>query len=94
MKANQKTLHRQVRSQFQGKRKIPFMSTDHELSHGRDITWTLEEACLWVASFVDWYDHRHLNSGIKFVTPHQRHSGWVVYRPATDINKSQMCTWL
>ncbi|WP_094556652.1 ISAs1 family transposase [Synechococcus sp. 1G10] len=41
VKANQKTLHRQIRSQFQGKRKIPFVATDHEISHGRDITWTL-----------------------------------------------------
>jgi len=41
VKANQKTLHRQIRSQFQGKRKIPFVATDHEASHGRDIAWTL-----------------------------------------------------
>ena len=41
MKANQKTLHRQIHSQFQGKRRIPFVATDHEISHGRDITWTL-----------------------------------------------------
>ena len=41
MKANQKTLHRQIRSQFQGKRHIPFVATEHEISHGRDITWTL-----------------------------------------------------
>ena len=41
MKANQKTLHRQIRSQFQGKRHIPFVATDHEINHGRDITWTL-----------------------------------------------------
>ena len=41
VKANQKTLHRQIRSQFQGKRKIPFVATDHEISHGRSITWTL-----------------------------------------------------
>jgi transposase InsO family protein len=33
------------------------------------------EACQWVAAFVDWYNHRHRHSGIKFVTPHQRHSG-------------------
>jgi hypothetical protein len=39
--ANQKTLHRQIRSQFQGRRKIPFVATDHEISHGRTITWTL-----------------------------------------------------
>ncbi len=41
VKANQKTLHRQIRSQFQGKRKIPFVGTDQEVGHGRDITWTL-----------------------------------------------------
>ena len=33
------------------------------------------EACQWVASFVDWYNHQHRHSGIKFVTPHQRHNG-------------------
>ena len=34
-----------------------------------------EAACQWVASFVEWYNHRHRHSGIKFVTPHQRHNG-------------------
>ena len=34
-----------------------------------------DEACQWVASFVDWYNHQHRHSGIKFVTPQQRHSG-------------------
>ena len=34
-----------------------------------------DEACEWVALFVDWYNHRHHHSAIKFVTPHQRHSG-------------------
>ena len=37
-----------------------------------------DEACQWVASFADWYNHRHRHSGIKFVTPHQRHSGQAV----------------
>jgi len=41
VKAIQKTLHSQVLSQFQGKRKIPFLATDHEKSHGRDITSAL-----------------------------------------------------
>jgi hypothetical protein len=41
VKANQKTLHRQIRSQFQGKRHIPFVARDHEVDHGRVITWTL-----------------------------------------------------
>ena len=27
-----------------------------------------------MASFADWYNDRHRHSGIKFVTPHQRHS--------------------
>jgi putative transposase len=39
---------------------------------------SVEEACLWVASFVDWYNHRHRHSVIKFVTPQQRHSGQAV----------------
>lgn len=29
----------------------------------------------WVAGFVDWYNHKHLHSGIRFVTPEQRHAG-------------------
>jgi len=33
------------------------------------------EASEWVAAFVDWYNGQHRHSGIKFVTPHQRHSG-------------------
>ena len=39
---------------------------------------SVEEACLWVVSFVDWYNNRHRHSGIKFVTPAQRHSGQAV----------------
>jgi len=34
-----------------------------------------EEACQWVSSFVDWHNQQHRNSGIKFVSPQQRHSG-------------------
>lgn len=29
----------------------------------------------WVAGFCDWYNHEHLHSAIKFVTPEQRHTG-------------------
>jgi len=29
----------------------------------------------WVAGFVGWYNDEHLHSGIKFVTPSQRHAG-------------------
>ena len=40
-KGNQKILHRLIRNQFQGKRSIPFVAGAHEISQGRDITWTL-----------------------------------------------------
>ena len=34
-----------------------------------------DQACQWVAAFVDWYNHQHRHSGIKFVTPQQHHGG-------------------
>lgn len=34
----------------------------------------LQEARSWVLNFVNWYNHDHLHSGIKFVTPSQRHN--------------------
>ena len=36
---------------------------------------TLADARQWVAGFVSWYNHEHLHSAIKFVTPAQRHAG-------------------
>ncbi|WP_350344251.1 integrase core domain-containing protein [Proteinivorax tanatarense] len=36
---------------------------------------TLEEAREWVKRFVHWYNHDHLHSGLKYVTPYQRHNG-------------------
>lgn len=35
---------------------------------------SIEDAKLWVTSFVQWYNHEHLHSGIKFVTPASRHN--------------------
>jgi transposase InsO family protein len=29
----------------------------------------------WVSGFVQWYNHEHRHSGIKFTTPHERHTG-------------------
>ena len=37
-----------------------------------------DEACAWVVAFVDWYNHQHRHSAIRFVTPHERHSGQAV----------------
>lgn len=35
----------------------------------------LDAAREWVLRFVAWYNHEHLHSGIRFVTPAQRHHG-------------------
>ena len=35
----------------------------------------LETARDWVHTFADWYNTVHRHRGIKYVTPHQRHSG-------------------
>ncbi len=35
----------------------------------------LAEARRWAADFVHWYNHEHRHSGIRYVTPAQRHAG-------------------
>lgn len=35
----------------------------------------IESARLWVQEFITWYNTEHKHSGIKFVTPEQRHKG-------------------
>jgi len=35
----------------------------------------LEAARAWGQSFVHWYNHEHRHSGIRYVTPAQRHAG-------------------
>lgn len=35
----------------------------------------IDEARKWVDKFMQWYNHEHQHSGIKFVTPAQRHHG-------------------
>ena len=36
---------------------------------------SLNDAQVWVNEFVNWYNNKHLHSGIKFVTPTSRHRG-------------------
>ena len=36
---------------------------------------SLDEARRWVADFVAWYNGEHLHSGIRYVTPNDRHEG-------------------
>ena len=35
----------------------------------------VDEARQWTLKFVQWYNHEHKHSGLKFVTPAQRHDG-------------------
>lgn len=35
----------------------------------------LDEARAWAAQFVHWYNHEHRHSGIRYVSPAQRHAG-------------------
>ena len=64
VKSNQKTLYRQIGSQFQGKCHIPFTASDYEKRHGRETLWELsaKEApehikanwpgCSWIVEMV------------------------------------------
>jgi len=36
---------------------------------------TMEAAEIWMQNFVDWYNNKHLHSGIGYVTPAQRYDG-------------------
>lgn len=36
---------------------------------------SVEDAREWTLKFVQWYNHQHKHSGLKFVTPAQRHDG-------------------
>lgn len=36
---------------------------------------SVEEARQWVAEFTEWYNYSHQHSGLKYLTPEQRHSG-------------------
>ena len=36
---------------------------------------TLEQARIWAADFVRWYNFDHRHSGIRYVSPEQRHVG-------------------
>ncbi|MCU0965459.1 MAG: hypothetical protein MUF08_10500, partial [Burkholderiaceae bacterium] len=35
----------------------------------------LQAARSWASTFVGWYNHEHRHSGIRYVTPAQRHAG-------------------
>jgi putative transposase len=42
---------------------------------GHGLFANLDEARAWAAGFVHWYNHEHRHSGIRYVSPAQRHAG-------------------
>jgi putative transposase len=56
---------------------------------------SIAKARQWAEEIVQWYNHEHLHSAIRYVTPHERHSGQdkailanraVVYQTARAMN--------
>jgi putative transposase len=52
-----------------------FRTTKYHHSWPRDGFKSLAEARNWITNFVNWYNKIHKHSGIKYVTPEQRHNG-------------------
>lgn len=52
-----------------------FKTTKYRPDFPVDGFETLEHARVWVLNFVRWYNFEHRHSGIKFVTPDERHRG-------------------
>jgi len=50
---------------------------------------SISMASEWMSGFVNWYNKEHLHSGIKFVTPNQRHNG-----SDKDILKKRKMTYM
>jgi len=55
-----------------------FRTAKYRPDYTRGPFASVEKACQRVSSFVDWDNHRHRHSGIKFVKPHQRRNGEAV----------------
>lgn len=51
-----------------------FKTMKYDVSFPKSFEST-EQAKAWVSDFVNWYNNEHRHSGIKYVTPEQRHSG-------------------
>lgn len=52
-----------------------FRTCKYRPDYPRKAFASLDEARAWTQQFVRWYNHEHKHSGLKFVTPAQRHSG-------------------
>jgi putative transposase len=52
-----------------------FRTLKHTPAYPRRIFSSVAAAQIWVTAFVDWYNTTHRHSGIRFVTPNERHDG-------------------
>ncbi len=52
-----------------------FRTMKYRPNYPRKPFATLQVAIDWVDAFISWYNTEHRHSGIRFVTPEQRHSG-------------------
>lgn len=52
-----------------------FRTCKYRPDYPRKAFASLDEARTWTQQFVRWYNYGHKHSGLKFVTPAQRHSG-------------------
>lgn len=52
-----------------------FKTLKYNVEYPADDFASIEAARIWVETFVYWYNNEHLHSGLKFVTPMQRHLG-------------------
>ncbi|MGH8790483.1 MAG: transposase, partial [Cupriavidus necator] len=52
-----------------------FRTCKYRPDYPRQAFDSVDEARAWTQRFVRWYNHEHKHSGLKFVTPVQRHGG-------------------
>lgn len=52
-----------------------FRTTKYHHSWPKDRFKNIADAREWVTNFVNWYNKIHKHSGIKYVTPEERHNG-------------------
>lgn len=52
-----------------------FRTCKYRPNYPRKPFESVEQARTWAQQFVQWYNHQHKHSGLKFVTPAQRHDG-------------------
>jgi putative transposase len=75
--------------------RYPFRTVEDRPDYPRRGFRSQDHACRWACASVDGYNHRHRHSGIRFVTPDQRHSGDAVAiccRRATPAGFSRRTT--